>query len=197
MRRSGSCPSLRGFTLLELSFALAVSGVLVALLVGVWIQVFRTSAAVSQEALRLRERRARLQDLQGILDGAQWTATSLAPQGGMAWSGAEGRIQLWSRDSRGGSPGPVLWTLDWQVPSGLQSRWQDPQGGTTGELARDAEEPVELRLEALEELVSPEGEELRWVRIQDWMPGLPFRPLGLRLGVRFEDGERRWLTRAA
>ena len=184
--RSSALSHNRGFTLLELVVAMTCSAILVALLVTVWIQMMRVSVTVMGETAVLRERETERRGLQRLLQGARWSATSLAPGGALPWQTAPGRLVIWNSESGGQSAGPVQWTLE-SRPEGLAVQILDPLG--PGPTAPAWPQVQSLRLEVLASSLETQGEELKWVDPSQWQIARPFRPVAIRLWVRWRGQE--------
>ena len=174
----------RGFTLLELSLAMAVAGLLVALLVAAWVQANREGLRRTAEAEAFRRREALRTRLLGVAQDALWTSASHLPQGALPWRSQAGAITFWSRQA-GGRPGPGRW--QWSVQgNAMEAQVEDVGGG--GAAAERWEGVTDLRIWVAQRQVALEGEGLAWIGLDQWDPGLPFRPLGLRLQWRRSDG---------
>lgn len=197
MRSFASYPDqktrIRGFTLLEMVLALAVTGLLVGVLVGAWVHVLRAASRAEQESREARERQDFRNRLARLLEGLVWSGNSLAPQGTLPIEQQSGRLSFWSREAFGQAPGPVRWVLVWNAEQGLQARIEDPQvGNLPGFEARTMDS---LRLEALQTEIQLGGERVQWVGPESIDPGQPFRPQAFRLhlGWRGEgDSDRLW-----
>ena len=192
MRCSGSSPEpgdpSQGFTLLELVLALLCSGILVAALVTIWVQVIRTTTASSMESASQVQRQTLQRKLTRLVSTLQWTPSSHLPQGVMPWGGSEASFMFWSRESFGASPGPVRWTF--QVRDAVWiGQWEDPspasEGARQGTLLLDG--VAEIHVEVLKEEVDTQGEQVRWTELRAWDPAQPFRPLGFRFRIKWKE----------
>lgn len=181
-------PRSQGFTLLELTLALACSGLLVGALVTIWVQVIRTTTASSVESVAQGQKRDLHRQLQRLVSTLQWTPSSHLPQGVLAWGASETGFMVWSKESFGASPGPVRWTF--QIQDGVwMGQWEDPTPGAEG--GRQGLWPLagvaELRLELLKGELSTQAEQVQWVDFKAWDPSQIFRPLGFRFRVKWKD----------
>jgi prepilin-type N-terminal cleavage/methylation domain-containing protein len=188
MRSFVRSPSVRGFTLLEMVIALTISGILVTLVVSVWLQVIRASTQITLEVVQLRERESQRRALCRILEGIQWSSTSLASQGGLPWQTRGNAVAFWSRETLGRFPGPGLWIIE---PNG-NAQCCDPDGGF-GDVRWS--ELQTLRLEVLFYRATIEGEQLDWIAPSSWEPGSPFRPIGLRFWITWKGGDSECIQR--
>lgn len=177
MRHCGSA-SAKGFTLLELTLALAVSGLLVTLLVGAWIQAARAGVLGSREASELRGEVELERLAMEMVEGAIWTSSSHLPQGALPWSQQGREITFWSRVGRGDIPGPARWRLE-SADNKLVMSAEDAQG--IANWHRIFEGPQGLQMELAQRIVTTGGEQVAWGPVNNWDPALPFRPLGVRL----------------
>lgn len=195
MRSCASCPE-RGFTLMEMVLALAVTGLLVGVLVGAWVQVVRTASRAEQEAREERDREISSTRLTRLLDGIAWSGQSLTPQGTLRIELEGERLSFWSRESLGQAPGPVRWILEAGAGRGLRAWIEDPQVGVLPGF--EAPELDSLRFEVLLGEIQTNGENLQWTSPQPIVQGSPFRPLAFRILLgRQGQGEvsilQRWL----
>ncbi|WP_306591283.1 hypothetical protein [Geothrix sp. 21YS21S-4] len=175
----------RGFTLLELTVALASAALLVALLVGVWLQVVRSAEKQAHDAEVSRTRAELHRTLESVVAGAQWTANSQAPQGSLVWEQGEGKLVLWSREGLGRFAGPTRWWFQCDA-EGLQAVVEDPQEG--GRVIRRWSGVRRVQLECCRVESGLEGETIRWLPFDQWDVAWPFRPVGLRLVVEDASG---------
>ncbi len=177
-------PRPSGFTLLEMVLAMACTGILVALLVTVFIQMTRTSTAVMAEAAQQRRQDKAQRDLEALLAGLRWRGDSISGDSGLPWTAAEGRWAVWSSETFGQGPGPERWMLE-SRPDGLTGQGSDPTG-LTPPVERRWEEVQALRIEGLRGPLAEGVDEARWTDLAQWDPRQPFKPLALRLRVRWK-----------
>jgi prepilin-type N-terminal cleavage/methylation domain-containing protein len=189
MRRCASSRD-RGFTLLELSLAMAVAGVLVALLVAAWLQANREGVRYAREVAEDRSTREMERWLEAMVNGAQWSASSHLPQGSMRWEAAPRAFSLWSREGAG-LPGPARWHLTAEG-GGLDIFIEDAQG--EGTRHRRWEGVADLRLDLAQRRVEGTGERMDWFTVDQWDGALPFRPAAIRVTWLTAKGEMRWVT---
>lgn len=189
MRHCGF-PDSAGFTLLEMSLSMVVSGLLATLMVAAWIQAQRAGASWAQEASVSRQADEQIRTLQAALEGCVWTSSSHLPQGTFPWSGGGEGFTFWSRTGRGALPGPVLWRL---AREGGQ--WILVEEDGWGLVSSRGYFPAsEARLEVAKRLVTPEGESLQWIAPSAWNAAEPFRPLGHRICWITPQGRPQELT---
>lgn len=179
MRCSGSCRN--GFTLLEMVLALLCSGILVAALVAVWIQVVRTSTATALESAVQSRRETLQRRMVRLASSLRWTPTSHLPQGTLPWRATGTSIRFWSGESFGTAPGPVSWVFEEQ--GGTWTARREDQGSSPDLLP--LEDVAEFRLESLRGETGAAGERVQWIPLEAWDPALPFRPLAFRF--RWKD----------
>lgn len=189
MRRYGFSRA-RGFTLLELSLAMAVAGILVALLVAVWLQASRAGARSAQEAAEDRAALDLTRTLQTLVEGAQWSISSHLPQGALRWEIAPGAFTLWSK-AASGLAGPGRWQLRVQG-NVLEATVEDAQGA--GIVQRRWDGVADVQIEVAQRRVEGTGEQLEWVTTDRWEPALPFRPVAVRITWLTPQGQTRWVT---
>jgi hypothetical protein len=170
--------------------ALLCSGILVAALVTIWVQVIRTTTASSLESARQVQRQTLQRKLARLVSSLQWTPSSHLPQGVMPWGHTNTSSMFWSRESFGASPGPVRWTIRVQDAAWV-GQWEDPSPASEavrqGTLLLDG--VAELHVETLKEEVDTQGEQVRWTELRAWDPAQPFRPLGFRFRIKWKEGE--------
>lgn len=186
---SSSHSKKNGFTLLEMMLAISVSGVLVALIVGAWIQTIRSSTSVETELKSARDRQTEMDLLQGILEGAKWTSTSLTPQGTLRWEGRAQGFSMWSNKSFGNAPGPIAWVFAPDPSGAFGASGADPRTPATPSWTLDLHQVEQIDLEVLRAEVLSGEDHLQWVRLTAWEPTVPFRPLGLRLRITWKGPE--------
>lgn len=189
VRRCGSSKA-RGFTLLELSLAMAVAGILVALLVAAWLQANRSGTRSAQEAAEDRAALELTRTLRTLVEGAQWSTSSHLPQGTLRWEVAPQAFTLWSKAALG-LPGPGRWQLRVQGTA-LEATVEDAQGG--GTLQRRWEGVSDFRIDVAQRRVEGPGEQLEWLTADRWDPALPFRPVAVRMTWLTTQGQTRWVT---
>lgn len=178
-----------GFTLLEMMLAISVSGVVVALIVGAWIQTIRSSESIENELKGQKDLQRETDFMQGILDEAKWTSTSTVPQGTLHWEASGSGFSMWSRKSFGNAPGPVAWRFG-PGPSGeFIGTGTDPRSPAIPSWVIDLHQIERIDLEVLRSEVISGGDSLQWIALTAWEPTVPFRPLGLRFRITWKGPE--------
>ncbi|GEM_PF-6457633 len=189
MRRCGF-PERRGFTLLEMTLAIAASGMVVALLVAVWIQAVRAGERSALEAAEARSRADLLEVIRAVAEGAQWQSNSHLPQGTPRWEGGPGRALLWSRDCRGQGPGPSCWEFALRPGVGLDVQATDPGGAVLWR--RQWPAVTGFSWAVCQDRMDTGGENFGWIPVGEWEPAVPFRPQAIAFQVALgSDGDRR------
>lgn len=189
MRRCESSRA-RGFTLLELSLAMAVAGILVALIVAAWLQVNRAGMRDAQEAADDRATLEMARLLQALVNGTQWSTSSHLPMGTLRWEASPKTFALWSTTTEG-MPGPGRWRLS-NLGTALEASVEDAQGG--GLLQRRWEGVADLRVDVAQRRVEGSGEQLEWLTVDRWDPSTPFRPVAVRITWLTSQGQSRWVS---
>ena len=188
MRRC-AFPKREGFTLLELSIAMSVAGVLVALLVAAWVQACREGIRISGEAAHNRSGVEMARQLQHLLESAVWSATSIQPQGVLKWESGPRYFTMWSRDA-GGMPGPARWRIACDGRK-LVAQAEDPMGQAG--IPRVLDGIADLRLDVAQQRVDSAGESLSWISPENWDPSQPFRPVAFRIRWLTTAGDAQWV----
>ncbi len=194
MRRFGRAIECRpnqagqgGFTLLELVLALFCSAVVVGLITTVWIQVIRTGQEASLESAASLRQESDRRILREWLEGLLWSSTSNLESGAMTWRSGTNALEGWGRRGKGRSPGPYRWYLAQEPTHGWRIEWREVQDGlrTEASTAQVLPEISHLSLDLLQGKLDQQGEQVRWVTLEQWERDRPFQPMGFRLRVRW------------